>query len=100
MVSNTNIDSKQSGSDTKSLKLLSVNEARKMLGVRYETVKGLIEQGKLQALIIHNRIKIPTWSLLQYQKNAVQDFSNTISNKFESESEVQVVQRILNKNLI
>jgi len=99
MSSQTNINSNQSGIDIKNLKLLSINEARKVLGLRHETVKGLIEQGKLQALIIHNRIKIPIWSLLEYQKIAVQDFGNTISNNFESESEDELVQRILNKNL-
>lgn len=95
----TNIDSNQSGIDIKNLKLLSINEARKVLGLRHETVKGLIEQGKLQALIIHNRIKIPIWSILEYQKTAAQNLSNSIGNNFGPESENDVIQRILNKNL-
>ncbi len=100
MSSHVNITPNQSEIDINNLRLLSINEARKVLGLRHETVKGLIEQGKLQALIIHNRIKIPIWSILEYQKTAAHKLRIIIGNNSEPESENDVLQRILNKNLI
>lgn len=92
------IDCTLSDINIKDLKLLSINETRKVLGIRHEAVKKLIAQGKLQALSIHKRIKIPAWSLVEYQKVAVQEFSNKIIN-YATGNEIQVIQRILNKNL-
>ena len=56
---------------TESLKLLSVNEAREILKVRHETVKKLIEDGKIEVIIVGKRIKIPMRSLDKFiEKNA------------------------------
>ena len=56
---------------TESLRLLSVNEARELLRVRYETVKKLIEEGKIEVMIIGKRIKIPFISLMKFiEENA------------------------------
>lgn len=93
------IDCTLSDINIKDLKLLSINETRKVLGIRHEVVKRLIRQGKLQALSVHKRIKIPAWSLFEYQKVAVQEFNSKISINYGAESEGELVQRILNKNL-
>lgn len=56
---------------TESLRLLSVNEARELLRVRHETVKKLIEEGKIEVMIIGKRIKIPFISLMKFiEENA------------------------------
>jgi len=51
-----------------SLRLLSVNEARKILKIRHQTVKELIEEGKIEVIIMGNRTKIPMSSLIKFIK--------------------------------
>jgi excisionase family DNA binding protein len=59
------------GISTDNLRLLSVNEARELLRVRHETVKKLIEEGKIEVMIIGKRIKIPFISLMKFiEENA------------------------------
>ena len=56
---------------TESLRLLSMNEVREILKVRHETVRKLIEDGKIEVIIIGKRIKIPTRSLEKFiEENA------------------------------
>lgn len=50
----------------KGLKLLSINKARKILGVRTDTVKGLIRAGSMKSIEINGRMKIPLQNLIQY----------------------------------
>jgi len=45
------------------LRLLSINEVRELLKIRHETVKKLIEKGKIEVITIGKRIKIPMRSL-------------------------------------
>lgn len=49
-----------------SLRLLSVNEAREILKIRHEAVKKLIEDGKIDVIIIGKRIKIPMRNLNKF----------------------------------
>lgn len=79
------------------LKLLSINAARKILGVRHETVKKLIHQNKLKSLIINNRVKIPFWSLHEFQVSQT-EINNHINTSPES-SENEIIQKIINKNI-
>lgn len=50
-------------------KLLSINEARKALGIRYETMRKLIEDGKIEYIEILGKVKIPAISLQQFIEN-------------------------------
>lgn len=68
---------------TESLKLLSVNEAREILKIRHETVKKLIEEGKIEVMIIGKRYKIPMNSL----KKFIEENSRRIT-----EEEAEVIQ--------
>lgn len=49
-----------------SVKLLSINEARKLLSVRFSTVKKLVETGTIKSILINGRRKIPFKNLLEY----------------------------------
>ena len=68
---------------TEILKLLSVNEAREILKIRHETVKKLIEEGKIEVIIIGKRYKIPMNSL----KKFIEENSRRIT-----EEEAEVIQ--------
>jgi len=48
------------------LRLLSINEVRKILGIRYDTVKRLIESGEIEIILIERKIKIPMINLENY----------------------------------
>lgn len=56
--SNENTDSK--------LRLLSLNEVRKILGIGYKAATKLIADGELHAIRINSRYKIPQLSLYNY----------------------------------
>ncbi len=59
------------------LRLLSINEARKLMGIRHETLKKLIYEGKIEVILIEGRIKVPTISLIKFQ----QQFSKLINQR-------------------
>lgn len=65
------------------LKLLSINEARKTMGIRYETMKKLIEDGKIGYTEINGKKKISTLSLLRFIEN------NTIYKTTSQDSNIQ-----------
>jgi len=55
------------------LRLLSINQARHYLGIRYETLKKLISKGSIGYIEIEGKKKIPYLSLEEYiQKNTKQ----------------------------
>jgi len=55
------------------LRLLSINEARLHLGIRYETLKKLINNGSIGYIEIEGKKKIPYLSLEEYiQQNTKQ----------------------------
>lgn len=81
---------------TESLKLLSVNEAREILKIRHETVRKLIEEGKIEVVIIGKRYKIPMSSLKKFieentrriteeeQKEQIREKRNFINSQMDS----------------
>jgi hypothetical protein len=79
------------------LKLLSINEVRRILGIRHTTVKKLIAENKLKTLTIKNRIKIPIWSLKEFEESQI----NNIRPNLEllEGKEHDIIQKIINKNL-
>lgn len=50
------------------LRLLSINQARHYLGIRYETLKKLISKGSIGYIEIEGKKKIPYLSLEEYIK--------------------------------
>lgn len=46
--------------------LLSINEVRKILKVRHSTVNELVQDGKLKAVKISKRLKIPEFRLQEF----------------------------------
>lgn len=49
------------------LRLLSINKASKILGIRFETVKKLIRTGKIKAVMTANqKFKIPYKNLVEF----------------------------------
>ena len=65
------------------LKLLSINEARKTMGIRYETMKKLIEDGRIGYTEINGKKKISMLSLLRFIEN------NTIYKNQKLDSNIQ-----------
>ena len=61
------------------LRLLSINEARKILGIRYEKTKQLIDEGKLKSLTINGRKK----TTIKYINEFLELNTNTITNNVE-----------------
>lgn len=68
-----------------SLRLLSINEARKLMGIRHETLKKLINESKIEVIEIEGRIKIPTINLIKYQQQ-----SSRFINERENQTKLNV----------
>lgn len=49
------------------LRLLSIYKSSKILGIRYETVQKLVRTGKIKAVLVNNRYKIPYKSILEFE---------------------------------
>ena len=58
------------------LRLLSINEARKILGIRHETLTKIINEKKIGHLVIEDKIKIPFWCLKEFQEEQVKLTAN------------------------
>lgn len=50
------------------LRLFSINGARKIFGIRHETLKKLIKEKKIGHCIIRDKVKIPFWCLKKFQE--------------------------------
>ena len=63
-----------------SLRLLSVNEARKILGISHITLKQLIEDGAIKSVRINTRYKISLSAIREFTDGIAQDskLDNTI----------------------
>ena len=48
------------------LRLLSIYKSSKILGIRYETVQKLVRTGKIKAVLVNNKYKIPYKSILEF----------------------------------
>jgi len=79
------------------LRLLSVNEARKVLGIRSTTLKGLIEQGRIDAIEINGKYKLSLMSINKFVTSTEsQNKSNLINNP---QNEKSIINEILNKHI-
>jgi excisionase family DNA binding protein len=79
---------------TESLKLLSVNEAREILKIRHETVKKLIEEGKIEVIIIGSRYKIPMSSLKKFIEENTRRISEEEKEQRLSDERVNIISKI------
>ena len=62
------------------LKLLSINEARKILGIRYEITKQLIDEGKIKSINLNGRKK----TTIKYINEFLELNTNTNNNERRS----------------
>lgn len=52
---------------TSELRLLSINKASKILGIRYETVVKLVKTGRIKSVMtLNNKYKVPYSSLVEF----------------------------------
>lgn len=51
------------------IRLLSINRASRLLGIRYESVQKLVKTGKIKTVIINNKHKIPYLNLIEFANN-------------------------------
>ena len=82
------------------LRLLSVNEARKLLGIRYETVMKLINNGEIEIVKINGRNKIPMLMLRKFVNQQSINLSkkrNLIKSYDNSEINIKL-QKIIKKH--
>lgn len=76
------------------LKLLSINKVRKILGIRYETVKKLVSTGRIKTVItLNHKVKIPYKSLLEFINGEKTSFNseNGIIPLEETQSKIDVL---------
>lgn len=79
------------------LRLLSVNDARRILGVRHKTVTRLIQENKIAATKINNRYKITLKSLKDYEQN-ISSRENTETRKSTTRTSEQILEELIIKN--
>lgn len=78
--------------------LMSVNAVRKLLKVRHSTVEEFIRQGKLKAIKMNDRYKIPKIFLEEFFRNSkLQNLENQKTN-FESSNIKEKINELINKN--
>ena len=80
------------------LRLLSVNEARKIIGIRPATLKRLIEQGRINAVEINGKYKLSLQSIKSFvnpNENEIKHKSNSRSKN--NENEKTIINDILKK---
>ncbi len=51
---------------TSELRLLSINKASKILGIRYETVVKLVKTGRIRSVMINNKYKVSYSSIVEF----------------------------------
>lgn len=52
-----------------SLRLLTINQARKILHIKHDDMKKLVNAGKVRYVIIEGKIKIPFFELKEFLQN-------------------------------
>lgn len=81
------------------LRLLSINEARKLMGIRFDSLKKLITEGKIEVIEIENKIKIPYMSLLKFQRHSVKFINRSSENSInDNETLYTKLEKIINKH--
>jgi hypothetical protein len=81
------------------LRLLSVNEARKVLGIRFESLKKIINDGKISIIVIEGKIKISELALRQFILDNSKPLKPIVQQpqKNVPQSINETVKRIINK---
>ena len=67
------------------LRLLSVNEARKLLAIRHETMKGLIYAGRIGYIELEGRYKIPYQAIKKFISENTKINSRIKTNSIEED---------------
>ena len=78
------------------LRLLSVNEARKIIGIRPATLKRLIEQGRINAVEINGKYKLSLQSI-EIFVNPNEIKHKNYSHSKNNENEKTIINDILKK---
>jgi hypothetical protein len=77
------------------LRLLSINQARNILHIKYDDMKKLITTGKVRYVIIEGKIKIPYFELKEFlQNNLIRNTDTEEKNSRKAEIEIN---NIINK---
>ena len=82
------------------MRLLSINEARRILGIRYQSVVELIETGELEFIEMGSRKKIPLTKLRSFinrSSKALKD-KRDITKSFETSSIKNKLKNIIKKH--
>jgi len=70
------------------LRLLSINEARKILGVRHSTLKSFVLNGDIEHLVIDGTVRIPYVALRRFvfekSNNHEQQKNTSLENDLDS----------------
>jgi len=82
------------------LRLLSLNTARKILGIRYESVMKLINTGEIETIIINGKKRIPLIMLRKFViKNSIAvDQKREAVQNFEGSELKYKLQKIINRH--
>ena len=84
------------------LRLLSINEARKILGIRHETLTKIINEKKIGHLVIEDKIKIPFWCLKEFQEEQIKLMATRNNGEAKDQPSLKSIQDeidfIINKN--
>ena len=78
-----------------SLRLLSINEARKLMGIRHETLKKLVYEGKIEVIEIEGKVKIPHINLIKFQQQQSK-LLHVADNETTAEYSAEVLNTKLN----
>jgi hypothetical protein len=94
------MENKQQEKNIDNLRLLSINEARIRLGIRYESLKKLIEQGRIDVINIEGKIKIPYRNIIKFLDDDITSTKklNEITPILENSNINILLQQIIKKN--
>jgi len=67
------------------LRLLSINQARKLLRIRHETMKGLIDAGRIGYIELEGRYKIPYQAIKKFISENTKVNSSVKTNDIEQD---------------
>lgn len=94
------MENKEQEKNIDNLRLLSINEARIRLGIRYESLRKLIEQGRIDVINIEGKIKIPYRSLIKFLDDDSTSYKNLneVTPIVENSDVNFLLQQIIKKN--
>ncbi|MBP9096705.1 MAG: helix-turn-helix domain-containing protein [Ignavibacteria bacterium] len=93
------MENKRQEKNIDNLRLLSINEARLRLGIRFESLKKLIEQGRIDVINIEGKIKIPYRNLVKFLDNTTSSQKLNEVTPILEKSDINILlQQIIKKN--